>query len=76
MSLIEEIGAIPLFLPPYSPDIMPIEECFSKVKAYLRACDPVIQVLEENEMDDIILAAFASVTPTDCSNWIEQCGYR
>ena len=29
---IEEIGAIPIFLPPYSPDIMPIEECFSKVK--------------------------------------------
>ena len=63
MSLIEEIGAIPLFLPPYSPDIIAIEECFSNVKAYLRACDPVIHVLDENEMDYIILAAFASVTP-------------
>ena len=70
-SLIEETGAIPLFLPPYSPDIMPIEECLSKVKAYLRARDAVIQVLNENKMDDIILAAFVSVTPTD---WIEQGG--
>ena len=34
-ALIEEIGAIPIFLPPYSPDIMPIEECFSKVKSFL-----------------------------------------
>ena len=30
--LIEDTGAMVLFLPPYSPDIMPIEECFSKVK--------------------------------------------
>ena len=46
VSLIEDIL---LFLPPYSPDIMPIEECFSKVKAYRRACDPVIQVVDEND---------------------------
>ena len=51
---------------------MPIEEAY----IYLRACDPVIQVVDENEMDDIILAAFASVTPMNCCNWIEQCGYK
>lgn len=29
-SLIEETGAIAIYLPPYSPDLNPIEECFSK----------------------------------------------
>lgn len=74
-SLIEEIGAIPIFLPPYSPDIMPIEECFSKVKSFLRANDPLIQILRESEIEDIILAAFASITPDDCYSWVEHCGY-
>jgi transposase len=74
-ALIEEIGAIPIFLPPYSPDVMPIEECFSKVKSFLRANDPLIQILRESEIEDIILAAFASITPDDCYSWVEHCGY-
>ena len=74
-ALIEEIGAIPIFLPPYSPDIMPIEECFSKVKSFLRANDPLIQILRESEIEDIILAAFANITPDDCYSWVEHCGY-
>ena len=55
VALIEEVGAIVIYLPPYSPDIMPIEECFSKVKAYLRANDPLIQVLEGSEIEEAIL---------------------
>ncbi len=54
VTLIEDVGAIPIFLPPYSPDVMPIEECFSKVKAFLRANDSLIQVLKESEMEDFI----------------------
>ena len=73
-ALVEEIGAIPIFLPPYSPDIMPIEECFLKVKSFLRANDPLIQIFHESEIEDIILAAFASVTPDDCYSWVEHCG--
>ena len=75
VALIEEVGAIVIYLPPYSPDIMPIEECFSKVKAYLRANDPLIQVLEGSEIEDAILSAFASVTPSDCYGWVKDCGY-
>ena len=44
IELIEETGALAVFLPPYSPDYMPIEECFSKVKSFLQSCDPVIQI--------------------------------
>ena len=37
--LITGIGARLMFLPPYSPDLMPLEEVFSKVKAVLKAND-------------------------------------
>ena len=75
MKLIEDTGAMVLFLPPYSPYIMPIEECFSKVKSYLRANDPLIQILNESEIKDMIIAVFATITPNDCYNWIDHCGY-
>ena len=54
VALIEEVGTIVIYLPPYSPDIMPIEECFSKVKAYLRA-NPLLQILDNSEIEDAIL---------------------
>ena len=47
-------GALPMFLPPYS-DFMPIEECFSKVKSYLRGCDSLALILAESEMGELIL---------------------
>ena len=75
VNLIESTGAIVMFLPPYSPDIMPIEECFSKVKSYLRANDRLIQILNETEIEDMLVSAFANVTPNDCYNWIKHCGY-
>ncbi len=76
IQLIEETGAMVLFLPPYSPDIMPIEECFSKVKSYLRSYDCLIQVLNEQELEELILMAFTSVTSTDCLGWMQDCGYN
>lgn len=75
-SLIEEMGALVVFLPPYSPDLMPIEELFSKFgEGFLRANDPYIQNASGSEFKDVILAAFVSVTPTDCYSWFEHCGY-
>ena len=74
--LIEETGAIVMFLPPYSPDIMPIEECFSKVKSYLRANELLIQNLgSEAEIKDMIISAFASISSHECYNWVQHCGY-
>ena len=71
--LITAAGALLIFLPPYSPDYNPIEETFSKVKTYIRAQE---QELELGGMDlkDIILLAFAQITPTDCVKWINHCG--
>ena len=75
VSLIEEVGAMVHYLPPNSPDMHPIEETFSKVKGFLKAYDPFIPVVEEPEILDKILSAFASVTSSDCHGWMKHCGY-
>ena len=71
--LIAAAGALLIFLPPYSPDYNPIEEAFSKVKTLIKAYE---QELETGGMDikDIVLLAFAQITPADCYNWINHCG--
>ena len=52
------------FLPPYSPDLNPIEELFSKVKGYLKDNETAYQATLEPRV--IVSSAFASVTPKDC----------
>lgn len=42
------------FLPPYSPDLNPIEELFSKVKAVLKESDQAIQWIGEECATDIV----------------------
>jgi len=71
-SLIEEVGALVVFLPPYSPDLMPIEKLFSKVKGFLRANDPYIQIASDSEIKAVIFAAFASITSSDCYQWLSS----
>ena len=57
IDLIKEAGAIVMFLPPYSPDIMPIEKCFSKVKSYLIANELLVQNIESGtEIKDMIIS--------------------
>ena len=66
---IEDVGALVYFLPPYSPDLNPIEELFSKVKTTLKSIEA------ENNITDIetmILASFASRTREDCNAWISD----
>lgn len=69
---IEAVGAWVLFLPTYSPDFNPIENCWSKVKARLRSLKP-------RTLDDLLAAlaeAFALITPHDILSWFRHCGYR
>ena len=70
VSMIEEVGAIVQFLPPYSPDLNPIEEAFSKVKSELKK---LISSMEVRDIEIITLAAFASITKQDCQGWISHC---
>ena len=66
------IGALLLFLPPYSPDLNPIEEAFSKVKAILKQLDREAEVFDYPE--ELVLAAFSTITPRDCEQWIRHAG--
>jgi len=69
--LIEETGALAIFLLPYSPDYMPIKQCFSKIKSYLRAHGSIIPVLSELDIEELILSAFTTVTQNNCCSWME-----
>ena len=71
--LISAMGALVWFLPPYSPDLNPIEEVFSKVKAYLRNNEA--GYLCTTTPCIIVAEAFASVTSDDCKNYFKHAGY-
>jgi transposase len=68
---IEGAGAHLIYLPPYSPDLNPIENAFSKLKAILRKA--AARTLEE--VWAAIAAALAAFTPQECSNYFAACGY-
>lgn len=68
---IENRGASLVYLPPYSPDYSPIEECWSKVKARLRKVKARTLVA----LDDAIVDAFEQVTMSDTAGWFRHCGY-
>lgn len=68
---IEAAGARLLYLPPYSPDLSPIELCWSKVKQFLRSA----AARTAEALGEAIVAAFATVTATDLRNWFRHCGY-
>ena len=57
------------------PDLNPIEEAFAKVKVYLKANEAAIQVSNNEDLQDFILAGFASITPDDGHGWFKQSGY-
>ena len=58
------------YLPPYSPDYNPIEMAFSKVKYVMKAMEKDMQMI--NDIDIIVLAAFAAITKEDCQAWINK----
>lgn len=69
--LFEEAGVKVLFLPPYSPDLNPIEECWSKVKGFLKTAKArTIEALET-----AIAMAVECVSPGDAQGWFKHAGY-
>jgi transposase len=69
--LIEARGCQLLFLPTYSPDLSPIEEAFSKVKALLRSRAAQTREALYQALTD----ALTAVTPSDAAGWFRHCGY-
>jgi len=69
--IIRGAGAILLYLPPYSPDLNPIEHMWSKIKSLLRKHRP----RTADELALAIPSAFDRVTAEDCRGWFSHCGY-
>jgi transposase len=68
---IEARGASLLHLPPYSPDLNPIELAFSKLKRLLRAA----AARTADALEAAIGAALGQFTPAECASYLRHCGY-
>ena len=68
---IQAVGARVLYLPPYSPDLNPIEQVFAKLKALLRK-------FGERTVDALwnrLGALLDSFSKRECRNYFRHCGY-
>lgn len=68
---IESVGVRVLYLPPYSPDLNPIEPCWAKIKEYLR----VTAARTQENLDQAIADALRTITPSDGKAFFKHSGY-
>jgi transposase len=67
----DRAGLAHRYLPPYSPDLNPIEPCWSKLKGFLRAkAARTVEALEAT-----LPEALAAITPQDAAGCFRHCGY-
>jgi transposase len=69
---IEGRGASLMFLPPYSPDLNPIEQVFAKLKTLLRKAEP----RSRERLWNTIGSSLDRFSPTECRNYLINAGYR
>ena len=69
--LLAQRGATFLFLPPYSPDLNPIEQVFAKLKALVRGAAP----RSREALWTYLGTALAQLSPAECRQYIRHCGY-
>ena len=70
-SLIKAAGARLWYLPPYSPDLNPIEQTFAKIKHWMRSA-------QKRTIGDIcshLGGLVTTIQPSECSNYFENAGY-
>jgi transposase len=67
---IESVGAKVKFLPPYSPDLSPIELCWSKLKQFLRSSEARTLA----SLDQAMALALNYITEDDAFGWFNHCG--
>ena len=68
---IENAGAKLLYLPPYSPDINPIEQVFSKFKSLLRSA----AARTVNDLWEVIATVVDDFSPRECAAYLKNSGY-
>lgn len=64
-------GAQVVYLPPYSPDLSPIELCWSKLKTLLRSAG----ARTREALEAAIMQALEQITAADALAWFAHCGY-
>ena len=69
--LLAAAGVTWRWLPPYSPDLNPIEKMWSKVKTFLRAA----KARTPTTLLAAIGAGLKTITAQDAANWYASCGY-
>jgi transposase len=69
--LIEGCGAQLLYLPPYSPDLNPIEQAWSKFKQCLRAA----KARTAEALEQAVSQALKTITADNAVAWFRHCGY-
>jgi len=70
-NIIRAAGARLWYLPPYSPDLNPIEQTFAKIKHWMRCA-------QKRTIDDAwrhIGSLVADIEPAECNNYFENAGY-
>ena len=70
-ALIEAAGCRLLLLPPYSPDLNPIEQAWSKLKTLLRSAAARTKDALETALTQVI----DTITAADARGWFGHCGY-
>ncbi len=68
---IRDAGAHLLFLPPYSPDLNPIEMVFAKLKTLLRKADERSIAAVWHRIGELL----NHFSPTECANYVRHAGY-
>ena len=68
-----QCGARLCFLPPYSPDLNPVEGVFSQVKSIMKENDSAFQCSSTPRV--LLTMTFAMVTKEDCIGHVSHCGY-
>ena len=71
-AFIEHRGCELLFLPPYSPDLNPIEEAFSKIKGFLRKAE----ARTRGALVEAMGRALSAASGHDARGFFDHCGYR
>ena len=69
---IQAVGASVMYLPPYSPDLNPIEQVFAKLKALLRKAE----ARTKDVLWDTIGTLLDAFDPAECQNYITSSGYE
>ncbi|XP_028419291.1 uncharacterized protein LOC114545146 [Dendronephthya gigantea] len=73
INAINATGAMIIYLPPYSPDLMPCEELFAQTKWYIRENDIAWQSCDEPEL--MVFDSFVQITDEDIKHYIEHAEY-